>query len=1579
VSDSIKVDTKTEVAVTSKPTMVVGTPITTEVYKDQRNKVQVSPRSYQIVSQDIYTTKRNTKLEPWFEDQITDVLKGNGVIDSIDELKTAFENFKDGITKEVGYLDDGYTKLAYDLDVVKVSNDQVVAGIKTLDITRVTPDEAAAISDKVVSAFQTNGTGGAWVQKQVSALSNNIINTAKSISSVNAVMDTQSKYLKAISGSIDVLKAQVDGKVITHKGYHDVVSPDGTIKEDAKPYACWAPGEVCVEESGDDSSDTRAEHTGDTYLHVRIDDATNKDKIITVYRFIYDFEVETYAWSVLENDLASEAFQKALDAGYLADGKINSFYQAYPPTLAENPTLGAGDLWIDSSENGNNKMYRYDPDNTTCPEGLSGWCPIDDKRIQASVDFIQEATVDWQGNAKAVGSLVVKAGEYISGFVSSASSGPTDAGSTFAIFADRFSVGGYSGDGSLYDRAPFKIDNTGTEPQITFTGNVTFKSVNVGDLYDDGTYTNDAKAEAVYKDLYGYKDSNDEQVKIISTALNDGETGLANTYKTASDAALITGILGNGEDNKLIHTLTTDTESAIVNIARVEKDSVVETWYVGTLPVVTVKEGKKVVETSKPDATLSPYKDWLPIQEVTNAEGVVTTVGRKDTRMIHSGDTIVHYEIVDGKRKFVNDYRFGKALNQGIDSNYLDASGYGLFSVVDKRAELAHDQALAAGLTSDNKVNTFVQDKAPKDGDANIPVNFDGSYTLGDGDIWIDTTKVGEEKNDEGTIVKEGISKNLLSIYDEDKAVWNPLPVSADAIVNSFNWTNDAKANEAIKYFTELAPKVEVLEKQIDGVVETFYKDTFPVALNSDGVPNSTIPVTSVLPYSSWLPQEAVVDENGEVTTPAVLDTRKLHVGDTVVVYKTVVSEDESMSKEFLEDFKFANLGGYVEGETDSAGYAFIRVEGSLATVAHTLALQTAISADGKQLIFTDSKYTKTNPPKDTDAPEDSKGNRALSTGDIWYNVNEGNKLYVYAATGADPVTYMWKERIITPTALDLSAYKSSLQVESYVEGLALVSQSSLDTQLDKKIDMHFTTNVPFKPTSIASVSSSDTTLWGSPERNGDIWINAQVIYVKDIDGNNTTEVEYNIGMYKFTWVGTGNDNNEWAKIEDSTSLQAFIDAGSALKKIEDDITVFVKNEYNSKGKIQPPLAPYKLNDLWLVGNDVPYSNDVTVDKYNEEYKNAILICTRSKASLHTQSIDDWVSYINPLKSNEIIKLIGDGITTFKNTEVNNLINRIDSLEKQNDGRIDSFFYDYSPGTVITVTPSSFGDRRVLARPYVRYSPAPNPLVTPYKDWYSIDYNNRIGETVPITERLKHVGDTFTQLNTADNMVVEGSYKFTHHTTPSSDTDAEGFAWNILAEDSAAAQVLAGMITLEAVADGKLSMVSSASKLSYILRHKTTSATTTVPQDEYEEKYTTDTNYIVYDTRLTNIPDADFTEVSDGDLWLRSQDNATYRYDESAKQWTNISLTAKGIINAINGDNDTTTHVIDDTTINGNVIRTGTIVADHINTSTLSALSANLGIIKAGVMYDKSAVFNEDGTVNYSMKVDLTKGEIHIK
>lgn len=115
-----------------------------------------------------------------------------------------------------------------------------------------------------------------------------------------------------------------------------------------------------------------------------------------------------------------------------------------------------------------------------------------------------------------------------------------------------------------------------------------------------------------------------------------------------------------------------------------------------------------------------------------------------------------------------------------------------------------------------------------------------------------------------------------------------------------------------------------------------------------------------------------------------------------------------------------------------------------------------------------------------------------------------------------------------------------------------------------------------------------------------------------------------------------------------------------------------------------------------------------------------------------------------------------------------------------------------------------------------------------------------------------------------------------------------------------------------------------------------------------------------------------------GDVSVSSSYEASKQAYIKADNAQSTATTANNKIASWGAANDTTM-------INGGKIYTGSVTADKINASTLSAISANLGTVTAGTMqsanYSESAVISWDPlysgvTVTNGMKINLTTGTI---
>ena len=429
-------------------------------------------------SDDIYLLRFHEAPPGWLEDTINNIVDETNLASDLNDLDDRFSNFEEGYTAHFYDWKDGDVETLTYVENIYTTNAVYNAGIQEIKIAYVSKNESGAYFDSLIGAWQT-GQGGAWFNEQVSVVSNVAYSAAISASTLTATMQSQQDNISVIAGDIEILKKQIDGQVVTWfvangdnsdgKPYDTVgpVNPDGSINEDGRPYYCWLPGNVCPEDiyNDDTVSDTRADHTGDTYVYFEYDAFGNK-RIISTWRFGKDPYSDEYNWFIFTDDLATTAYQASIDAQVTADSKITTYFQDTPPTLISNPELGEGDIWVDSLHE--NMLYRFN--------GTS-WTLVRDTAITASVDRLDEATVDINGIATAKSALVVDANGNISGYVANASTDPSYSGSQFRIFADEFLLANTAGQPAAY--APFYV-NTVTN-SIRFNGDVLFENIREAD------------------------------------------------------------------------------------------------------------------------------------------------------------------------------------------------------------------------------------------------------------------------------------------------------------------------------------------------------------------------------------------------------------------------------------------------------------------------------------------------------------------------------------------------------------------------------------------------------------------------------------------------------------------------------------------------------------------------------------------------------------------------------------------------------------------------------------------------------------------------------------------------------------------------------------------------------------------------------------------------------------------------------------------------------------------------------------------------------------------------------------------
>jgi len=508
--DGLCNDTEVEVQESLHDVDIIETVSEANVKIENVFTVEAQINEWQLVNDMFYVVQEFGEIPDWLQTAIEEILHDPEglLIDSLKEMKRLFDQFEEGYESRVISLETSDESQNTHITSLISRTDENAAGIVHIEDTYASKDYAYAVSTEVVGAYLNDGAlGGAWFERSVSAVADVAYSAARSASSLNASIRSNAEEISSIYGTLEDLSRQVDGQIITwfvsqndpgNGEYYDPIGPvlpDGTINPNGKPYWCWTPGNECPDPIYNDkgTTDVRAEHTGDTYVYFEYDAYGNK-AILSTWRFVKDPDTGEYNWVIFTDDLASEAYQKALNAQVTADGKINTFFQTWAPTLADAGLVAGdawkmdGDIWYDATiigtdDQGNpiydGTMRRY---NGKLPGGgnnpnwsADNWKEVSDQRIDASVKRLDEATVDIDGTAVAKATLIVEAtggsGETaVVGYQASATSDNHGAQRKFRIFADNFEVAS-----TLTSLPVFYVD--AAKNKVGFRANVTFEHI----------------------------------------------------------------------------------------------------------------------------------------------------------------------------------------------------------------------------------------------------------------------------------------------------------------------------------------------------------------------------------------------------------------------------------------------------------------------------------------------------------------------------------------------------------------------------------------------------------------------------------------------------------------------------------------------------------------------------------------------------------------------------------------------------------------------------------------------------------------------------------------------------------------------------------------------------------------------------------------------------------------------------------------------------------------------------------------------------------------------------------------------
>lgn len=427
---------------------------------------------------------------------------------------------------------------------------------------------------------------------------------------------------------------------------------------------------------------------------------------------------------------------------------------------------------------------------------------------------------------------------------------------------------------------------------------------------------------------------------------------------------------------------------------------------------------------------------------------------------------------------------------------------------------------------------------------------------------------------------------------------------------------------------TGLIAKVEVLEKQNDGVIETT-TGTYDVILRA-AEPDFSELVTTVEPYASWLAAEV----NGGI------DVRLSHIGDVYIKYQDTASG----AKEYVGSYKFIRTT--VDNDdipsTDAAGFTWAVIQDQAAEMAYTAALNAYDLADGKRRVFVGLGATSTPVP-----PYDS--------GDLWLIDAER---VVNGTTRKVGDILRAIESKVTGTAYEQNDW---VLASSYVDAIAAEAQAleewktnvydkfvrDIQSQVDSKAESYYQETTPHPEGVNVEYAKWVGDLWKKPSNNDEYiyqlvgaeykWVKTDVpdtVYdtidgKKSIFTGNTTPVAIAVNDIWITgdtpeggrdaksiyqWNGAS-----WikpTKYTDDTavySLETGLANGTTTIKLtkayvgDELLTTYVANEIDKEVVVlsgtdnpsEEPVVEGKENDLYIQKTSVTSTSGVLVDVVN--------------------------------------------------------------------------------------------------------------------------------------------------------------------------------------------------------------------------------------------------------------------------------------------------------------------------------------------------------------------------------------------
>lgn len=383
---------------------------------------------------------------------------------------------------------------------------------------------------------------------------------------------------------------------------------------------------------------------------------------------------------------------------------------------------------------------------------------------------------------------------------------------------------------------------------------------------------------------------------------------------------------------------------------------------------------------------------------------------------------------------------------------------------------------------------------------------------------------------------------------------------------------------------TGLLNKVEILEKQVDGVIETTI-GTYDVItyslLPGGGIDVDTIDlVVTAEPYASWLAAETVGSMN----------VRLAHVGDAYIKYEVVDG-----IKNYLGSYKFIRTESDTTTPygTDSFGFTWGKVVDQVAEEVYMTAINAYDLADSKRRVFTATPYV----------PYDKGDLWLVQSGALIIGTNQGGRIIQAGDVLRCIESKLSQGSYENNNWVPADNYRESMNaiqtdLNDWRTGTYAPFVTNIQSQVDGKAETFYQSTIPTGRIRSLNVVTNITL----DKYIGDLWKNTYVGTISFYLGDNTE--------YVYTKKANGSNwDYDWTKMEvpdivfDTIDTKKSIYSGNSLPAISYPDTL-------------------DINDMWITG-DTPVSPYIAKSIYAWN-GTAWLIPVR-----YTEDLDAFVDTVN--------------------------------------------------------------------------------------------------------------------------------------------------------------------------------------------------------------------------------------------------------------------------------------------------------------------------------------------------------------